>query len=376
MKKIFLISTLVLLAACNKKEANGYSITANTTGFEDGTTVYVNTVNKANRPVIIDSTTINANKFSIQLAPIETRDFHFLSFKNIQGNVLYLGENAPIQMTIYKDSLRSSKVVGGKENQLFSEYAEKMKNLAKNRVELTKSLRQQSAASNGEQVSALTNEIANLQNQEKSYRINMATTNPESLVSIMALTDLISLKMIPNKDIKGMYERVTDTLKKTRMGENLSAMLAQASETMDIGDIVEDFTAPTPDGKKLSLKKAMGTVTIVDFWASWCKPCRIENPNVVRIYKKYHKQGLNIIGVSLDRSKDKWVQAIEQDLLEWDHVSNLQFWQEPIARLYGVRSIPATFILDETGKIIAKNLRGNQLEAKIKELLEKKVASL
>ncbi len=376
MKKIFLISTLVLLAACNKKEANGYSITANTTGFEDGTTVYVNTVNKANRPVIIDSTTINANKFSIQLAPIETRDFHFLSFKNIQGNVLYLGENTPIQMTIYKDSLRSSKVVGGKENQLFSEYAEKMKNLAKNRVELTKSLRQQSAASNGEQVSALTNEIANLQNQEKSYRINMATTNPESLVSIMALTDLISLKMIPNKDIKGMYERITDTLKKTRMGENLSAMLAQASETMDIGDIVEDFTAPTPDGKKLSLKKAMGTVTIVDFWASWCKPCRIENPNVVRIYKKYHKQGLNIIGVSLDRSKDKWVQAIEQDLLEWDHVSNLQFWQEPIARLYGVRSIPATFILDETGKIIAKNLRGNQLEAKIKELLEKKVASL
>ncbi len=375
MRKVFLMSTMVLLFAC-KKETTGYSITADTIGFEDGTTVFINTVNKANRPVIIDSTTIKENKFNIKLAPVEAQDFHFLSFKDIQGNVLYLGENTPLKMTIYKDSLRSSKVVGGQENTLFSEYAKKMKSLAKKRVELTRSIRQESATNNTEKVSALKSELSELQDQEKTYRTTLASANPESLVAVMALTDLMSLKMIPNKEVKGMFENIADTLKTSRMGENLNAMLIQAAGVVDIGDIVEDFTAPTPDGKKLSLKKAMGKVTIVDFWASWCKPCRIENPNVVRIYKKYHDQGLNIVGVSLDRTKEKWTRAIAQDQLEWDHVSNLKFWQEPIARSYGVRSIPATFILDETGKIVAKNLRGDQLEAKIKELLEKDIAAL
>ena len=139
---------------------------------------------------------------------------------------------------------------------------------------------------------------------------------------------------------------------------------------IDVGSEAVSFAAPSPDGTNISLKDAMGKLTIIDFWASWCKPCRIENPNVVRVFNKYHDKGLNIIGVSLDRDKNKWLEAIAADDLQWSHVSNLQFWQEPIAKLYGVRSIPATFLLDENGKIIAKNLRGAALETKIAELLD------
>ena len=113
----------------------------------------------------------------------------------------------------------------------------------------------------------------------------------------------------------------------------------------------------------------MGKVTIIDFWASWCKPCRIENPNVVKIYNKYHDKGLNIIGVSLDKTQNSWTKAIADDQLAWNHVSNLKYWQEPIAQQYGVRSIPSTFILDQDGNIVAKNLRGYALENKISELL-------
>jgi peroxiredoxin len=138
-----------------------------------------------------------------------------------------------------------------------------------------------------------------------------------------------------------------------------------------VGDKAPDFSAKTPTGTDLSLNESLGKVTIIDFWASWCGPCRKENPKVVALYNQYHDKGLNIIGVSLDKEDSKWKEAIEKDQLTWNHVSNLMFWQDPIAQEYEVRAIPATFILDENGIVVAKNLRGKKLENKIKELLSK-----
>ena len=137
-----------------------------------------------------------------------------------------------------------------------------------------------------------------------------------------------------------------------------------------IGATAPDFSGPTPEGKELSLKEAMGKVTIIDFWAAWCKPCRVENPNVVKIYNKYHSKGLNIIGVSLDRKEEDWKKAIADDNLSWNHISSLDYFNDAVAKLYNVEAIPATFILDENGVIIAKNLRGDELESKISELLQ------
>lgn len=121
----------------------------------------------------------------------------------------------------------------------------------------------------------------------------------------------------------------------------------------------------------ISLKESLGKVTIIDFWASWCGPCRKENPNVVALYKELHSKGLNIIGVSLDRNAKDWKEAIAKDNLTWNQVSNLKFWDEPIAAQYKVESIPATFILDASGKVVAKDLRGGDLRAKVLELLAK-----
>ncbi len=133
-----------------------------------------------------------------------------------------------------------------------------------------------------------------------------------------------------------------------------------------------DFKAPTPDGKLVSLKESLGKATLIDFWASWCEPCRMENPNVVALYHEFHEKGLNIISVSLDENATKWKEAVAKDQLSWTQVSNLKEMKDPIAVLYGVTQIPTTFLLDASGKIVAIDLRGEDLKAKISALLTAK----
>ncbi|MBP2833954.1 AhpC/TSA family protein [Aquimarina sp. U1-2] len=376
MKRIALLASVVMILSCQQKE-KGYSITADAEGFEDGTEVYINAISQSNRPVIIDTAVIKEEKFKIDLPPAESYDFNYLTFNTVKGNVLYLAENNPINITLYKDSLRSSIVKGGQENQLFFDYIKAVRAYADQKIQLNTQYQIASKLNETDKMDTISAKIEELNTKEKEYRIQIAENSSNSLVGIIALVDLVNMKILNPKEAKEKYELLSDTLKNTRIGKDLNARINTATaqslqKRIDIGSEAENFSAPTPDGKTLSLKESMGKITIIDFWASWCKPCRIENPNVVKVYHKYHDKGLNIIGVSLDRNQKAWVKAIQDDQLDWNHVSHLQFWQEPIAKAYGVRSIPATFIIDEKGNVIAKNLRGPALEEKISELLGEK----
>ncbi|MDZ4680435.1 MAG: TlpA disulfide reductase family protein [Saprospiraceae bacterium] len=137
-----------------------------------------------------------------------------------------------------------------------------------------------------------------------------------------------------------------------------------------VGAVAPDFTQPTPDEKTKSLSSLRGKIVLVDFWASWCGPCRRDNPEVVKLYETYKDKGFDILGVSLDRDKERWLQAIQQDGLVWNHVSDLKGWQNDVAKRYGVSSIPHTVLVDREGRIIARGLRGPALAEKLKELFQ------
>lgn len=143
-----------------------------------------------------------------------------------------------------------------------------------------------------------------------------------------------------------------------------------ALSKLAIGMSAPDIALPNPEGDTVRLSSLRGNYVMIDFWAAWCKPCRMENPNVVRLYEEYKSKGFEIYGVSLDRTKEAWVKAIEQDNLSWQHVSDLQYFNSEAASLYNINAIPATVLLDKEGKIIAKNLRGQALEEKLAEIFK------
>lgn len=162
-----------------------------------------------------------------------------------------------------------------------------------------------------------------------------------------------------------------DTNNKNQTGDN-STQTSQTNAAqvgLNIGDVAPNFTLNTPEGKPISLYALRGKILLIDFWAAWCRPCRVENPKVVAAYEKFKEKGFDVLGVSLDQNKEDWLNAIQKDKLTWTQVSDLKFWDSPIAALYQVNAIPMNFLLDKDGKIIAKNLRGEALEEKLKQVL-------
>ena len=171
------------------------------------------------------------------------------------------------------------------------------------------------------------------------------------------------------KLLETFYNGLDKTDKDSEKGKKLASFLKEYAN-VQIGSKVTDFTLPDIKRKDKTLYKNLGKYTIIDFWASWCAPCRQENPNIVELYGKYQKKGLKIIGVSLDTDEQKWISAIEKDNLTWLQLSNLIGWKEPLVQHFKIASIPKLIIVDKNGIIVDKDLRGKELADKLKELFE------
>lgn len=369
MKKIWVCTlAIITFISCNKIEEGTYKVEATAVGVEDGKKIFVQKHIPGGRPIVIDTVEVLNEEFSF-VGEVEEPRLHMLVLEGNRSPMIIIVEEGKIKIDLYKDSIPMSKVSGTPSNVDLYSYISNSSNLR----DKVKALRTQQAEakSSGDMVTLNTiNETyAEVIEEGKSYDLDFTKTNTDSHMSVLILEQMLNTNSRAPEEILPLFDGLTDRVKSTETGVALSKKLTSATK-LSLGSLAPDFSGPTPNGETISLKGSLGKLTILDFWAAWCKPCRAENPNVVALYAEYHDKGLNIVGVSLDKKAENWVKAIADDNLTWNHVSNLQFWQDPIAQLYNIRSIPATYLLDAEGKIIAKNLRGPALRAKVEELLD------
>lgn len=371
MRSLFLIVLSVAFLVSCQDNQDTYTLKGNAFGFDDGTSIVVFTMDENNESKALDTLVVKNQKFEASFPYSEDVEMRYLKVGTTGLNVIYFTENENVTAQIYSDSLSSSKVIGGAQNEVYYNYINKIIDFNDQRQELGNAYQKANLDKDTETMNSLRTQNIVLQNAEKDFKINYLTENKNSLFGVILMNELFTSQSISAVETQEIIDSLSPKLKQNVFVQKLEKDLAKVKNS-SLGSKAPNFEAPTPSGEVMSLNDALGTYTIIDFWASWCKPCRIENPNVVKVYEKYHDKGLNIISVSLDRQgqKQRWVQAIEDDNMDWYHVSNLQFWQDPIAREYNIRSIPATFLLDENGVIIDKNLRGPALEAKIASLLD------
>ena len=381
MKKYLLIAAAAaFIVSCNKLADNQYEIEGTIDASLNGKNVILEKQGGLMGMTPVDTVKVEDGKFIFKGSTNEP-SLHFISIEGVQGKTEFILEEGAIDIAVDKDSIFKSKKTGTYNNDKLTEYYNIMSGLRKKMADFQKKNQAEMMEAYKKQDTVVMNRLNKgyeaIGKEMKEISKSFTDKNPKAFITVLLLKQAFNMEPVPYEEMKKKYDALDPELKKTKEGKELKEFIdksnqqAAAKGNVEIGAVAPDFSANTPDGKKMSLKEAMGKVTIIDFWASWCKPCRMENPNVVAMHNELHAKGLNIIGVSLDKDAAKWKEAIAADKLTWNHVSNLKFWEEPIAIQYGVQSIPATFVLDASGKIVAKDLRGAELKAKVAELLAK-----
>ncbi len=381
MKRLLLLLTVsAVLFSCNKAGQNEYIISGTVKGVADGKTVVLEKQDETGQLKPIDTVKIKDGKFTIKGSAKEP-EIMLLQVEALQGKVPFILENGDIEVIVDKDSIQKSKLSGTFNNDVFSKFNvdvvkfqkdSQKKMMAFQNANMAK-MKAAQEAKDTVTINKLMKEYQVIQKAGMDFYVKFAESNPKALISALIVDSMLNDPSVDLARAKKIFASFSPELKKYKPGKSIQTKLDKIAKPVaaaaEVGTIAPDFSAPNPDGKSISLKESLGKVTIIDFWASWCNPCRAENPNVVAIYNEFHAKGLNIISISLDKDANKWKEAIAKDKLTWNQVSNLKDFQDPIAITYGVNAIPSTYILDAKGTIIAKDLRGAELKAKISSLL-------
>ena len=359
MRKLLLsiVAASMTLAACNAQ--SGYKVTGTVEGMPDGKAI-IATVNGSSLDTLAKADVKNGS-FEFTGNVSEPTGAYILVIGQ-RGAIPFMLENANITVNAGQAGLT---VTGSEGQKIYDQF---MAINTTTQQEAMK-LQQEYQAANGDQakMQAVQEAYAKLMTDAQAKETELIKANPDSYVSTFVIVS--SMGQMEYEQLKERYNLLGEKAKASAQGKAIAAQIAKLESTA-IGQIAPNFTITTPEGESISLYDIKGKVKLIDFWASWCGPCRGENPHVVEIYKEYHPKGLEIFGVSLDNNKEAWVKAIADDGLVWKHGSDLKGWQSAPAQLYSVSGIPHTVLLDENNKIIAKNLRGDELKQKIAELLK------
>jgi len=360
MRKIFLLLiSCVVLFSCTQDAS--YTIN----GTIDGATDEKVTLQlRGSEP--IDSVNMVDGKFTLT-GTVESPEMFYLMIEGKRGSLNFFLENSEITIDAHADTLRTGTVTGSETQDEFKAYNDGLAEINSERRELYTKYREAMDAEDEALVEELQEKMQAISDKQTNYQDKFIEEGTTSIIASYLLNNMsYRLSAVELEEAINKFDASLDGTKYiTALKDRLEIVKKVA-----IGQPAVDFTQNDPDGNPVSLSDYKGKYVLVDFWAAWCGPCRGENPNVVAMYHKYNEKGFDVLGVSFDRAREDWLKAIEDDGLVWTQVSDLQYWDNAAGKLYGVRAIPHSVLVDPDGVIIAKNLRGEGLQEKLAELFD------
>jgi len=356
--------TLGITTSCEKKVENNYKVTINVTNGDD-TLIYL-TKREGGEMINFDSVQMTDGK-AILTGHINLPEFYYLNFKGTRNYVPVFFEQGDIMVNVDMNEVKKPLISGSISHETFMAYNDSVSIFDDQQSILGQQYGQANKENDTAKMAELEDEYMSIDGLKTEYMIDYAINHSNDVVSaFVVLNNSYKLELEQLDKISNSFsESIDSSIYVKKLRDYIETLKNTA-----VGQPYIDFTLDDPTGAPVALSSLLnGNYVLVDFWASWCSPCRAENPNVVLAYERFHDKGFDVVGVSFDKDHEKWVRAIEEDNLTWAHISDLKYWNCEAGKIYAIQSIPQNLLIDPNGIIIEKNLRGEDLQNKLAELL-------
>lgn len=358
---ILLVAALVFaMISCGPQKE--YKITGKVTGTDTGMVILQKM--EEGELVNLDSTLLKDGKFTFR-GKADMPELRYLTLRNREERIPFFIENARITIDFNIDSVVLSTVKGSAAQDVFDRFRKKQDSVAGMMTVLSAQYKEAETAGDSLGMARIDSLYAGAEVRQKEIILSYAKENGKSVVAPYLV--MRNAYMFELNELEGVAASFDTSLQKSDYMLGLTNRI-KILQKVQVGQTAPNFTMNDTLGNPFSLLSLKGKVVLVDFWASWCHPCRYENPNVVKAYNLYKAKGFDVLGVSMDRDREKWLEAVREDHLTWNHVSDLAGWQNAAGRLYGINSIPSNVLIDKDQVIVARNLRGEDLLKKLAEI--------
>ncbi len=361
---IYSLLAIALLFSCTTKPK--YTIEGTIDGLNSGPAVLKKIAD--GELLTVDSVDIKDGNFKFT-GSVDQPELFIITFNDTLDAVPVFIDNVDIKINASVDDIGNAEVTGSDLTNIFKGFNAELNNYNMHFRSLYNEYIQANMGGDAERVKEIEKEYEQAEIEQGEYIKTFIKDNANNVVGPYVTYRHIAYKL-DAAELEELINLFATELEGSEYVKTLKEQLA-TMKRVAVGQPFVDFTMNDPEGNPVALSSVVGDkIVLVDFWAAWCNPCRQENPNLVANYAKYHEKGFEIFGVSFDKTKEAWLKAVEDDGLTWPQVSDLKYWDNAAGKLYGVRSIPHSVLIDKDGIIIAKNLRGEELGEKLAELLD------